>query len=721
MQFPRLSLAILFLVIVLTTAFSTYLPPAAISLPEGRTYDQAHDVGYLDWSGPVQYFYLTHRDGTSLPPEEGGGSCLGQCQEWVTVLGDGGRVSGTFERDVAYFEVMIAFSHDEVYGNAILQACSASSVSELYLGPGSGYPGFISVDLAVPAGCRTWSLTAQGGFVPFRSVDAYYVSTPPTPLSTATTSGYFTPFPTPPTTRTASPVATFSTTPSPTGTSTASPIPATHIPTDTPTPLPTSTPLPPWITGRVSCGLEGEGGWCRGGAALGLRASDPQGWEVSIRGDVNGVAFTCASSCSLSLSEGVGLAHYTAVSVSGQTASGISTWKLDADPPHLELLLPPPDGDHAWYRSFVPLQAQADDDISGLFSVQVSLDEGATWGPLPIRLEDGVWPFAIQAVDVAGNKMIQTGIVSVDTVPPSSSFSSPHEGEVLSGNVTLSGQSDDETSGVSVVEISSDAGATWQTLSFKAGKWSMPWLTQNLPNGPVQLWTRSTDAAGNVSQPSVLSIWVDNHPPRVSLTERWWIWEAGTLQVSPDYFPVQEVQVTIRDTQQRWPEVVLTHDPDKIPASIAWDRRFADGTLAPAGEYQVLAEACDVHGLCGRDAGVIVVPLMATATPTPSPTVSPTVSIQVSPSATQVPPTLTPTPIPATPPTEADPEPKPLATPFLLWQLTGLLGLMLALASASLIDPRPAALRRLEGFIRQMTNRNDMDSSQEEPFESKGK
>jgi hypothetical protein len=43
------------------------LPLVAVSLPEGRNYDQAHDSGYIDWSGPVSYVYLTHRDGTYLP------------------------------------------------------------------------------------------------------------------------------------------------------------------------------------------------------------------------------------------------------------------------------------------------------------------------------------------------------------------------------------------------------------------------------------------------------------------------------------------------------------------------------------------------------------------------------------------------------------------------------------------------------------------------------
>jgi hypothetical protein len=370
-----------------------------------------------------------------------------------------------------------------------------------------------------------------------------------------------------------------------------------------------------------------------------------------------------------------------------------------------------------WYISEVQVSAAAQDATSGLDTVAISRDEGATWEALPLLLADGVYPIAVRARDVAGNETLQTDVLYVDTVPPVTHFSFPGDGEVLRGRVVLAGASQDETSGVSATELSLDAGNTWQTVSMdKNNSWSRSWDTSTLPNGLYRLMARGRDEAGNVGEAAQVTVRIDNQPPRVSLTERWWIWEAGDLRVSPNTHPIAGVEVTIRDMQARWPSVVLEFDPDEIQDAIAWDRRFADGTLAPAGQYQVLAEACDVQGLCGRDTGIIVVPLMdvPTATSTPSPTVFPTVSIQVTPSATQVPPTIPPTPMPITPPTEADPEPKPPTTPIPLWQLLGLLGLMLALASVSLIDPRPAALKRLKVIIRQMTNRNDMDSSKEE-------
>ncbi|MFZ5821196.1 MAG: hypothetical protein ACOYYJ_14975 [Chloroflexota bacterium] len=814
MQPTRSRLILLTLVVLGTTAFASILPPFALALPEGRTYDQAHDSGYLDWSGPVQYLFVPHRDGSSLPPEEGGASCQYRCDEWVTYLGTGGTVLGSFDRDIAYFEVMLAFTHDDTVGTAILQACSSVSTSDLYLGPGSGLPGFISVYLPVPAGCRSWSLSAQGGYVLFRSTDVIYnaaspSATPPPPTRTSTPTRTRTPAPTrtltrtptrtpspastatrtstaahtpshtftptntatftstatlthtftPTSTPTFTPTHTFTPTSTPTFTPTHTYTPTstptftpthtftptststftpthTFTPTSTPTftpthtftptstatftPTPTSTPLPPQVTGRLVCSRWGNAGWCRGELALDLTAGDPQGFEVIIRGDWNGVPFTCGDACLLPLPEGIGTAHYTAISSSGQTASGSATWQRDATPPDLDLILPTPEGRSGWHISGVTVSAEAVDSTSGLDEVRVSRDEGNTWEALPIQLADGVHPIAVRARDVAGNETLQTEVIQVDTLPPVTCFTAPAAGEVVRGRLELTGTAQDETSGVAVTELSFDAGLTWQAASDgEREAWSHPWDSHALPNGYYLLMARSRDGAGHVGAAVQVTLLLDNQPPQVWLAERWWIWEAGDLRVSPNTHPIAKVEVTLRDAQARWPSVVLEFDPDKIPTSITWDRRFADGTLAPAGEYQVLAEACDVYGVCGRDTGVIVVPLMATATP--SPTVSPTVFIQVTPSATRTQVVVPPTPIPVIPPTEADPEAKPLATPFLLWQLTGLLGLMLALASTSLIDPRPAALRRLEGFIRQMTNRNDMDSSQEEPFESKGK
>jgi len=140
---------------------STHAAPLAVyALLEGCTYDQAYNSEYINWNGLTQYVFITHRDGSSLPPEEGGVFCGSNYSEWVTRLGNRGVASGSFDRDVSYFEIMVGFTPDSSVGNVVLRACS--SVDTWYLQTGSGLPGLVSMAIAVPSGCRFWSLIAPG-------------------------------------------------------------------------------------------------------------------------------------------------------------------------------------------------------------------------------------------------------------------------------------------------------------------------------------------------------------------------------------------------------------------------------------------------------------------------------------------------------------------------------------------------------------------------------
>jgi len=690
MQRSRWIFPIIAILLLWTSASTRAAPLAAYALPEGRTYDQAHNSGYIDWSGPAQYVYITHRDATYLPPEEGSVYCGSGCSEWVTRLGNGGIASGSFDRNVGYFEVMVEFTRESGVGTATLRACSASA--SWYLYNNTSMPGYISMILTVPSGCRSWSLSASGGFVDFRSIDVEYSGPPNTATPT------FTP------TVTRTPTATF--TPSLTPTSTFTPtMTFTPTATFTNTPSPTPTPLPPQITGLVVCDLWGDAGWCRGEETLELNASDLQGFDVTITGDLNGEMFNCGASCDLPLPEGLGTANYTVTSTSGRTASSASAWQRDGTPPDLVVILPPVDGRPGWYVSEVDLSASATDTISGLSILHGSSDDGATWVSFPIHFADGDHQALIHARDVAGNEVTVSRRIRVDTVSPVVQITSHFNGDVVQGNVQLSGNMKDQTSGPEGGEISIDGGNTWQPVLLEAGSWSFVWRSGEVPNGEYIIQMRGTDRAGNDSNVSTVSLTVDNAPPAVSITERWWIWESGTLKVSSNHFPIARIQVTIRDTQKRWQEVVLDFDPGKNSYLLKWDRRFGDGTLAPAGEYPVLAEACDVNGLCGQDVGRIVIPEMATstATLTPSPTATNTLMPSVTPVATQIVPMpnlILNTPIP-------EEQPKPAQSSLPLWQIIGLLGMFMVIASASVVDPRPKALKRLGETFKMMSQSKD--------------
>ena len=180
----RFFLILFFLSIALSlfpaTPAAQAAPRAATPLIAGRTYDQAHDWGKIDWSGSVLYEALYHRDGTSLPAEEGGTACGGGCWENVTRINSGASISGIFDRDVTYFEGMLAYEYQGTgVGGATINACGSSLTANLRKVNNSA-AGFNSFIVTVPAGCRTWSISASGGFAHLRSIDVLYVDIPPT-------------------------------------------------------------------------------------------------------------------------------------------------------------------------------------------------------------------------------------------------------------------------------------------------------------------------------------------------------------------------------------------------------------------------------------------------------------------------------------------------------------------------------------------------------------
>ena len=124
----------------------------AYSLPEGRTCDQAHNTGYIDWSGSAQYVYITHRDGSSLPPEEGGAFCGSNVPNgsrgWAMAV-----ASGPLTAMFSYFEIMVGFTPDPGVGNAVFGPVLLWIHGTCKTG--SSTPGFVSMAIVVPAGCRS--------------------------------------------------------------------------------------------------------------------------------------------------------------------------------------------------------------------------------------------------------------------------------------------------------------------------------------------------------------------------------------------------------------------------------------------------------------------------------------------------------------------------------------------------------------------------------------
>jgi hypothetical protein len=99
----------------------------------------------------------------------------------------------------------------------------------------------------------------------------------------------------------------------------------------------------------------------------------------------------------------------------------------------------------------------------------------------------------------------------------------------------------------------------------------------------------------------------------------------------------------------------------------------------------------------------------STVTVTPSPTATPTLTPQATFTATQMPANPTPVLVVLSPEIPSKPIQARGSIPF--WQLLGLLSLFLVIASASVVDPRPAALDRLRESVDQISNQNVINSS----------
>jgi hypothetical protein len=545
----------------------------------------------------------------------------------------------------------------------------------------------------------------------------------------------------------------------------------------------------------ILCDRWGNNGWCVENARLAISAYDPQGFPLTITGNV-GQPFTCGADCVVSLSEGTGTATFTVTSNSGQAASGSLDWKYDASLPTSDLQVNGTVGANGWYVSNVNISPLGSDAVSGLASNEVSIN-GGTWqssanfsdGVYQIQahsLDNAGWetlslaqkiqvdtvkpdlvitPTGIQgnkgyfrsavtislvgndatsgiaqleysldggdwvtgdtltisadgdhslegrATDNAGNQTLKAIAIHIDKIPPVAKFIMPPEGATttVQGAISFGGDIYDVGSGVEHVELSLDEGKTWKTLLLVNGIWRYDWITMVFPNGKYRIFARGWDIAGNVQEPpSLTTLIVENQPPSISIQESWFVWEAGWLKIEErEGSPLESVSVTVRDPQGRWDDVVWSYQRDNVPSEIKWDGYFTRGVLAPVGEYEVIAIARDIYGRQASDRGTIMIPLVpVTATPTVTTTPSPVPSRMPMPTQTVAPTQAV--VVTSIPTAVAQPVSVPAKRPLVLWPTVGLVGLLMALASASLSDHRPQAIRRLIKAIDQIVAQNKM-------------
>ncbi len=448
-------------------------------------------------------------------------------------------------------------------------------------------------------------------------------------------------------------------------------------------------------------GTPGSNGWYVSEVGLAPVVSDVLSGVEASRWRVDGGSW---ENSPLRLDDGVHLVEVEGEDRAGNGSSLRLTVQVDTVPPETAFVVNGKDGTGGWYTSPVQVQAQGTDATSGVERVLLQTN-GAEWKEEgEVRLEDGVYHLSAYSVDRAGwSGEPVTLTVQVDSTPPVATFGSFPDR--LSRTVTLTGSAADGTSGVERAELSLDGGSTWQRLEVVNGVWSVDWDTTTAPGGDHTLALRVTDAAGNQTLVTRL-VRVANRGPSAWVTAHWMVWESGQVEVNAGDLPVKQVCIAIRDPKNRWPEVENCYDSlADVPREVRWDRRFADGTRAPAGSYTVRVEITDILGQSAVAEGEIVVPLLAlllpqanaTPTPTLTPTPPPTVTAEQRFVREDLP-SLTPIPVSTPTPTRVPVQIAAWAAAEAgrsLWPFLTLLGLAGALGFSAFRDERPQAIRKL--------------------------
>ncbi|MGH2621985.1 MAG: OmpL47-type beta-barrel domain-containing protein [Anaerolineales bacterium] len=338
--------------------------------------------------------------------------------------------------------------------------------------------------------------------------------------------------------------------------------------------------------------MPGSAGWCRGGAAVNLSASEPLSGKVIqiIEGNPAGVLCDPADgpnvTCSWSGSDGDFSLQFWAVSSYGDTSAMSSTnWKVDSGSPSITLNLSGGTlGGGGWYRGgTVSVSASGADTLSGFASAEVAIDGGAWAGSAQVS-SDGVHSASGRVQDVAGNEATGTASVRYDSTPPTLSAvlsgTLGREGWYVSA-VTASASASDSLSGVAERQVNVN-GTGWQSGPVL--------LTQD---GSHTLTFRAADVAGNEAISGAQTIRIDAHPPESVFvvppngSETWVSGIVELLGQSLDFGSgLRSVEISY-DGGQTWAPLKL----DRSEWGDNWDTRSV-----PNGTYVILARASDVAG-----------------------------------------------------------------------------------------------------------------------------
>jgi RHS repeat-associated protein len=226
--------------------------------------------------------------------------------------------------------------------------------------------------------------------------------------------------------------------------------------------------------------------------------------------------------------------HLRATDRAGNVSIPASTgFTLDATAP--STVITKPTGSLTTNTNFT-VEGKVTDNLSGVASLTAAVDSEAA---VPVGVDpdgafhfttdfaldgttDGLHSVTFYAIDKAGNSASPAALTfTIDTSGLVVVITSPQEGSLHNGDVTVAGLVTDKTSEVSSLAAQLDGGSFFP-VAFDQSSGAYSFATQLSSDGTadgthtVQL--RATDKAGRVSHLTGVSFVLDTQPPRVTIT-----------------------------------------------------------------------------------------------------------------------------------------------------------------------------------------------------------
>ncbi|MDQ0897885.1 OmpL47-type beta-barrel domain-containing protein [Paenibacillus sp. V4I7] len=266
---------------------------------------------------------------------------------------------------------------------------------------------------------------------------------------------------------------------------------------------------------------DAQSGWHQDAQTIQLTATDEGSGVAQTFYSLNGSLFAEGNTVQID-EEGLNELNYYSIDAAGNQETQKSvTIKIDRTAPVITAAVTAasPDGQNGWYVDEVTVSLAAEDTLSGVATMEYSVDEGANWqtyqAPVTIN-QDGSYIIMYRSVDNAGNVETARNIsFNLDAHMPSVTISSPVKDNSYndSGDLTLQFNVTDDLSGV-------DNNLTTVTLDGMTVQQATTIPLYSLALGTHTLTVTSSDLAGNTQSVTVTFQTITNIDSLMALVTR---------------------------------------------------------------------------------------------------------------------------------------------------------------------------------------------------------